>query len=50
MSREEYNYKRHAIKAARELCYGENTIEKLHNAKTEIEILEIMSEARRNCK
>lgn len=46
MSKEDYNYKRHAIRAAKDLCYGEATIEKLKKAKTESEIERIMRTAR----
>lgn len=46
MSRELYNYKRFAIKAAKELFYGENIITQLQSATTEKEISKIMKIAR----
>lgn len=46
MSRELYNYKRFAIKAAKELFYGENIILQLQSATTEKEISKIMKVAR----
>lgn len=46
MSREGYNYKRFAIKAANDLCYPTEIIRKLENAKTESEIARIMRNAR----
>ena len=46
MSRELYNYKRFAIKAAKELFYGENIILQLQSATTEKEISKIMKIAR----
>ena len=42
MSREMYNYKR----TARDLCYSDEVIIQIHNAKTENEISRIMREAR----
>lgn len=47
MSREMYNYKRSAIKAANELCYPKEIIDKLEEAKTESEIARIMRNARK---
>lgn len=47
MSREMFNYKRFAIKAARELGYTKETIEKLNKANTEKEIEHIMVCARK---
>ena len=35
MSREMYNYKRTAITTARDLCYSDEVIIQIHNAKTE---------------
>jgi hypothetical protein len=46
MSREGYNYKRFAIKAAIDLCYPKETINQLEKAKTESEIARIMRNAR----
>lgn len=36
-----------AVKTAKELCYGEKTIEKLRNAKTDREITRILCGARK---
>ncbi len=47
MSRETYNYKRHAIKAARELYYPTEVIMQLQSATTESEIERIMVMARK---
>ena len=47
MSREEYNYKRKAIKAARELHYPQSVISQLQSATTESEIERIMYQARK---
>lgn len=47
MSRADYTYKRNAIQAAKDLCYGEKVIAQLKNAKTESEISTIMCKARR---
>ncbi len=47
MSKETYNYKRHAIKAARELCYSKEIISRLQSAVTESEIERIMITARK---
>ena len=46
MSRETYNYKRKAIKTARELFYPESVILRLQSATTESEICRIMKTAR----
>ena len=46
MSRETYNYKRTAIKIARELFYPQSVILRLQSATTEIEITRIMRTAR----
>ena len=46
MSRETYNYKRTAITAARDLCYSDEVIMQIRNAKTENEISRIMRDAR----
>ena len=46
MSRETYNYKRKAIKTARELFYPESVILRLQSATTESEIARIMKTAR----
>ena len=50
MSKDAYNYKRYAIKAAKELCYSQTVIEKLELATTEIEIEHIMNNARKGLK
>ena len=47
MSREDYNYKRHAIQTAKDLCYSDNVIAQLKSAKTESEIQHIMMNARK---
>lgn len=41
-------YKKEAIKAAKELYYGEDVIEKIKEAKTENQIRNIMEEARKS--
>lgn len=46
MSREMYNYKRTAITTVRDLCYSDEVIIQIHNAKTESEISRIMRDAR----
>ena len=46
MSKETYNYKRTAITTARDLCYSDEVIIQIHNAKTENEISRIMRYAR----
>lgn len=46
MSREMYNYKRTAIITARDLCYSDEVIIQIHNAKTKNEISRIMRDAR----
>ena len=46
MSKETYNYKRTAITTAKDLCYSDEVIAQLHNAKTDMEISNIMREAR----
>lgn len=48
MSKEVYNYKRAAIKAAKELGYGNDVIDLLIKAHTEAEINNIMKNARLN--
>ena len=46
MSREAYNYKRQAIKTAKELFYPQSVILRLQSATTESEIARIMKTAR----
>lgn len=46
MSMEDYKYKRQAIRAAKDLGYKEETIDKLKETKNSGEILRIMREAR----
>ena len=46
MSREAYNYKRTAIRTAKELLYPNSVILRLQSATTEIEIARIMKTAR----
>ena len=41
-------YRRGALKAAKELCYGEKVINQIKNAKTSGEIRVIMATARKN--
>lgn len=41
---------KNAIDIATDLCYDENVIEKLKNAKSEAEIEAIMNGARKRCK
>jgi len=50
MSKETYNYKRHAIKAARELFYPKEVILRLKLAETDGEIERIMRTARERSK
>lgn len=47
MSKDEYAYKRKAIRAAKDLCYPSEIITRLKNATTEIEIERIMATARK---
>lgn len=47
MSREDYNYKRHAIRTAKDLCYSEKVIAQLKLAQTDKEIEHIMVNARK---
>lgn len=42
------SYKRSAIRAAKELCYGKEVIEKLKKTTSDNEITRIMLSARRN--
>ena len=46
MSREMYNYKRKAIRTAKDLFYPESVILRLQSATTESEIARIMKTAR----
>ncbi len=46
MSREMYNYKRKAVRIAKDYRYTMETIEAIHKAKTENEISNIMRNAR----
>ena len=46
MSRETYNYKRTAIRTAKDLLYPESVISQLQSAQTESEICRIMRTAR----
>ena len=46
MSRETYNYKRTAIKTAKDLLYPQSVISRLQSATTESEIARIMKTAR----
>ena len=46
MSREAYNYKRQAIKIAKDLFYPQSVILRLQSATTESEICRIMKTAR----
>lgn len=46
MKKDTYNYKREAIRAAKELCYGKEVIAALKAAKTETEVCRIMTTAR----
>lgn len=47
MSREAYNYKRSAIKTAKDLLYPESVITRLEAATTSSEIARIMVQARK---
>lgn len=46
MSREMYNYKRKAIKVAKDFRYGDIVVNAINNAKTISEISRIMRKAR----
>ena len=46
MSQETYNYKRSAIRAAKDLRYPQSVIEQLQKATTDKEIINIMHTAR----
>lgn len=46
MSREMYNYKRKAVRIAKDFKYGDKTIKALSNAKSESEITRILKTAR----
>ena len=46
MSKETYNYKRNAIRTAKELFYPQSVILRLQSATTESEIARIMKTAR----
>lgn len=46
MTAEARSYRRYAIQAAKELCYGKTIVAELRKAKTEIEIARIMTTAR----
>ena len=46
MSRETYNYKRQAIRTAKDLFYPQSVILRLQSAETESEIARIMKTAR----
>lgn len=46
MSKETYNYKRHAIATAKQLFYPQSVILRLQSAQTESEIARIMKTAR----
>lgn len=41
-------YRRRAIKAARDLRYGDDVVNDIKNADTESEIISILADARRN--
>ena len=43
-----FDYKKYAIRAAKELCYPQETVEKIRQAKNESEISHIMSNARKS--
>lgn len=44
------DYKKEALKAAKELCYGDEIKKKIKEAKTDEEIERIMASARKNKK
>lgn len=44
------NYKQQAIRAAKDLCYGEEVIRRIKNAKSDVEIERIMATARKQMK
>lgn len=48
MSKELYNYKRGAIKIAKELGYDDSVISRLRDSSTEVEICKIMHTAKEN--
>ena len=43
----EKSYKREAISAARDLCYGEDVVKRIKEAKDDTEIARIMATARK---
>jgi len=42
------NYRKEAIRAARDLLYPDKVVEKIRNAKSQAEICNILTSARRN--
>lgn len=50
MPRETYNYKRSALRTAKDLLYGAEVLEALAKATTETEISRIMTNARKESK
>lgn len=45
---EKVDYRKNALKAAKELCYGPKVISEIQNAKTDAEIEPIMNIARKS--
>ena len=43
-----FDYKKYAVRAAKELCYPQETVEKIRQAKNESEISHIMLNARKS--
>lgn len=43
-----FDYKKYAVRAAKELCYPQETVEKIRQAKNESERSHIMSNARKS--
>lgn len=50
MSREDWKYKRQALTAAKDLCYGNEVIARIKMSQSAAEIDRIMATARKNMK
>lgn len=45
-----FDYKKYAVRAAKELCYPQETVEKIRQAKNDDEIASILTNARKHNK
>lgn len=45
-----FDYKKYAVRAAKELCYPQETVEKIRQAKNDDEITSILTNARKHNK